>query len=238
MFTWILEKIYTAITYTRREDSLSKAHVGLKALSIIPILIAVVYCRSLPSSILLLLYPLLLTVMSRRLKLLYDSLLAIVIPVVLLAVLTWILAPEGPLNPLAVERALALVSRITALALTVLIVVSTTNPTALAMFLEKLGLPIVISQSIMLAWRLIPLVLRDLVESMLSLRLKGYPRWKTLTPVTAVSLERAYKISQTLYIKGFAWSKKRTYIGEYGDTKLGLPIIFLSVIISILAMLL
>ena len=235
MFTWILEKIRIAVTYTRGEDPLSRAHVGLKVLSVVPLLIATIYCRRLFPSLTLLAYPILLTIIFRRLKLLYESLLAVITPITILTVLTWILAPEGPLCWLAIERSLALTFRVMSLALTFLIIFSTTNPTALAMFLENLGIPVTVTQSIILMWRLIPLVLRDLVDSILSLRLRGFPRWKTLVPVTAVSLERAYKLSQTLYIKGFAWSSRRTYIGGYGSTRLGLVTLLLSVIISVLS---
>lgn len=236
MFTWILEKIRIAVTYTRGEDLLSKAHVGLKVLSVVPLLIATIYCRSLCSSLILLAYPILLTIIFGRLKLLYESFLAVITPIAILTVLTWILAPEGPLCWLAIERSLALTFRVMSLALTVLILISTTNPTALAMFLENLGIPITVTQSIILMWRLIPLVLRDLVDSILSLRLRGFPRWKTLIPVTAVSLERAHRLSQTLYIRGFAWSNRRTYIGCYGSTRLGVIILLLSITISILSL--
>lgn len=231
MITWFLEKISVATIYIHEKSLLNEAHVGFKLLISILTLLAIIFTKSFISTFILLTYPVIITLLSKKIKLLYESLLAVILPVMLLMILTWVFSPEGPLSYVSIERAIGLGFRILALALILLIMVSTTNPIAIAMFLEKYGLPIFFSQSLILTWRLIPLVLRDLVESITSLRLKGFPRWKILIPLTSVSVERAYKVSEALYIKGFGWYKRRTYIRSFGKLSYGLLIflIFLAV---------
>jgi len=230
---WTIDKIKTVLTFSKEKNVVSNAHIVFKVISTIIFFAIAITASDLTDALILLSYPIILTGLTRKFRVLFESLQAIILPVSLLFLLTWLLSPEGPLSMYAVIRAATISLRISALALTLLIIFSFTNPVSLSAFLEKCRLPLALTQSIILTWRLIPLVLKDFLEALASLKLKKYPTWKTLIPLTVVSLEKAFRISETLYIKGFGWSKKRTYITHLGDVKDGIIMLGLVMLISL-----
>ncbi len=233
MILWIIDKIRIALTFSKEKNIISNAHIVFKIVSTIIFFAIAITVRDLTDALILLSYPIILTCLTRKARVLFESLQAIILPISLLFFFTWLLSPEGPLSMYAAIRAATISLRISALALTLLIIFSFTNPVSLSAFLEKCRLPLTLTQSIILTWRLIPLVLKDFLEALASLKLRKYPTWKTLIPLTVVSMEKALRTSETLYIKGFGWSKKRTYVTPLGNVKDGLIMLGLVMLISL-----
>lgn len=233
MILWIIDKIRIALTFSKEKNIISNAHIVLKIVSAMIFFAVAITTRDIVDALILLSYPIILTYLAKKVRILFESLQAIILPVSLLFFFTWLLSPEGPLSTYSIIRAATISLRISALALTLLIIFSFTNPVSLSAFLEKCGLPLTLTQSIILTWRLIPLVLKDFLESLASLKLRKYPTWKTLIPLTVVSMEKALRTSETLYVKGFGWSKKRTYITPLGNVKNGLVMLGSAILISL-----
>ncbi len=238
MILWMLDKIRVALTFSQENTPLSKAHVGFKFLSLILFFISITLVDNVYGIILISTYLVLVTLMSKNLRILYESSLAVIIPIALLGFFAWIFSPTGIFSYETLVYVLSLVVRIYLLAVSFLIIFSTTNPSQLACFLEKHGLPLVFSQSLILTWRLIPLVLKDVIESIMSIKLRRFPSTKALIPVTAVAIERANMVSEALYVKGLGFKEKRTIISSPGILSYGLVLTIHSLILLILVLIL
>ena len=236
MMMWIIDKVRTALTFSREENILSKAHIVFKICSIVIIFASSIMARTLISSIIVLSYPVIVTCLTKRVKVLLEALEAVIVPVALLIFFTWLLSPEGILNTASISRAMIVGLRVLSIALTLLTTFTYTNPLTLSVLLERYGTPIVLSQSIILTWRLIPLILKDFLEAFTSIKLRNYNIWESLTPLTAVSMERAFRVSETLYVKGFGWSTKRTYIVSLGKFNEGLMLLAIAVLVFLAAL--
>jgi len=230
MMLWIIDKVRTALTFSREENVLSRAHIVFKICSIAVIFAASIAAKTLISSIIVLIYPVVIAYFTKRAKVLLEALEAVIVPITLLILFTWLLSPEGVFNIFSILRALIIGSRVLAIALTLLIMFTYTNPLTISILLEKCKVPIVLSQSIILTWRLIPLVLKDFLESFTSIKLRNYHIWEALIPLTAVSMERAFRVSETLYVKGFGWTTRRTYIVSLGRCKEGLLLLIIAIL--------
>jgi len=231
MLLWLLEKIRIAFTYSKDETLLAKAHVGLKFISLALFFIAVSLVNNLNEVFILATYLALIVLMSQRPKLFYESTFAVAVPIGLLGFFTWIFSPHGLFTYETFNYVLTLVLRMYVLATSFLIVFSTTNPTQLADFLEKHGVPFTLTQSLILTWRLIPLVLKDIIESIMSIRFRRFSITKTLTPVTVVAIERANRVSETLYIKGLGFRAKRTHTTKPGSMVYGVILVLAAILL-------
>ena len=236
MLLWLLEKIRVAFTYSKDETLLTKAHVGLKFISLVLFFIAVSLVNSLNEVFVLTTYLALLVLMSQRLKLFYESTLAVAIPIGLLGFFTWIFSPYGLFTYETFNYVLTLILRMYVLATSFLTVFSTTNPTQLVDFLEKHGVPFTLTQSLILTWRLIPLVLKDIIESIMSVRLRRFSITKALIPVTAVAIERANRVSETLYIKGLGFRTKRTHTSKPGSVFYGVILVLAATLLLVIVL--
>ena len=234
MLLWLLEKIRVAFTYSKDETLLTKAHVGLKFISLALFFIAVSLVNDLNKTFIVVVYLVLLVLMSQRLRLLYESSLAVAIPIGLLGFFTWVFSPYGLYTYETFSYVLTLMIRMFVLAISFLIVFSTTNPAQLADFLEKHNVPFTFTQSLILTWRLIPLVLKDIIESIMSVRLRKFNITKALIPVTAVAIERANRVSETLYVKGLGFKARRTHTTNPGSMVYGVILVFTAAVLLII----
>ncbi len=202
MIRLIARKLYSAVIYTHRNTVLHNLTPTVKIIIAILLLISSLITSSLVKMMLILSYTLMLCYLGRRLIIAKDLLTVLSIPMVIVWFLT-------VLSGATMLEALVVVLRMYVIALALLIILTTTNAVHLSLILERLGLPQIITQSLALASRLIPITIRDSLDAATCAKLYGMSIWKSLLPIVVVSLERVSKISEALYTRGFAYAQRK-----------------------------
>ena len=185
------------ISTTVKKDSIDKVNVLVKIIVTTFIIILSIVSNKLSSQLILLLYPLLMSLLSRDKSLYIHSIKAPLIPAVLVTAITLLFSK---LTVADIINALTLGIRILVIAATISVFIASTSPFDLAYFLEKLHVPKWIALSIIMIWNIIPRSMKIADEAYTVSHLKKEPLWRSLISTIAVTLAKSHSQVEALYL--------------------------------------
>ena len=233
MIRFILQNLYASTIYRESDSFVRRAHAGVKlAAYTIVIVLGLVESR-LPILLLLYAYPVIIGLLDDA-RLLAYSFKAPLIPALLVGGLTAILSPTGPLTLKAAVQGAVLAARLLLIAVLLTLYMATTHPQRLVSLLSSIHAPLWLTEAVEISWRLIPLTLRDTDEAVAAMRLKGLHSWRALTPVTAVALDRARGIAETMYVRGLGLSPRKKTLRDAGSLAEALPLLAAAITLILL----
>ncbi len=231
VFERIIELVWETLVFMGGSSPVHRAHVGLKLLSSAIIIASMIFFGDLSSRCLLLSYPLVLLVFSGDRGLVSRCIMVSSIPALILFVVALAVSPQSPFSSESLTRAFSLAVMVLGISVTGIVTTAFTHPGELASMLARLRLRRLSDHAIMIA-RVIPLTLRDTSEALAAGSLLGKPAHRMLLPVTATALMRAEKLAETLYLKGYGVSSKRTPWREHGSIIYGMILLVLALGLS------
>ena len=206
MIRSIIRRIYALTVYRYEETIFHNTAPLTKGLTVFFLALSSIFMNTIFELIVVLSIVLALFIISNKLNILSSLLVILSLPMVIVWLLTYssyVDVEEGYIN------ATLAIARMFIIASSLLIMITFTDVLWLALTLEKLGLPQVLTQSIALASRLVPLLIRDSLDAISCAKLYNVKSWKALPIVIISNIERMKKLSETLYTRGFAYVKKR-----------------------------
>ncbi len=180
-----------------KKTSIDRVNILVKIIVTTFIIILSIVSNKLSSQLILLLYPLLMSLLSRDKSLYIHAIKAPLIPAVLVTIITILFSK---LTIIDIINALTLGARILVIASTISVFIASTSPFDLAYFLEKLRTPKWIILSIIMIWNIIPRSMKIADEAYTVSHLKKEPLWRSLISTIAVTLAKSHSQVEALYL--------------------------------------
>ncbi|MDK2384736.1 MAG: energy-coupling factor transporter transmembrane component T, partial [Candidatus Korarchaeota archaeon] len=172
MIRFIVRNLYASTIYREDDSPVRRAHAGLKLVAFAAVIAAGFATDNLLLLAALFSYPLAIGLTDDPAALVY-SLKAPLVPAAMVGVLTALLSSAGPLSIEALVEGAELAMRLLLMASLLALYMATTHPQRLVALLSAAGMPLWLTEAVEIAWRLIPLTLRDTDEALVAMRLKG-----------------------------------------------------------------
>ncbi len=213
-------RVLAAMSYRGAPGALGRAHAGLK-LAALAVSWAGLLSVGAPWIAAAAAYPVLLAALAPR-GLALAGLAASAYPAAFIAVASMALSPHEPLTREWALRTATLALRAYALSLSGLLTVSTTSPLALAGLLARAPRAFDVT---LLAYRALPLALRDSVEAAAAQRLLGKGLGDALAGAALASISTGEGLAVSLYARTYRAPRPRTPPEPPGDALAGLALL-------------